>query len=227
MVKGDNKGHAYEKMIVEMLRKKKCIGEYDRGAGSGGGTDVTFVHRGKRFKLEIKNNIRDPDYGQKRLIPVREGGGWKWTWAAKESIVDYYTKQGVLEYLDSKEIVPRKYSKPDKEITVFDKKHDLAVFEDRSFKISSEAFSKFYEGKADYLQIGEGYGFYHLNEDVADLGTEKFEGSFILRFRVKSHHSFPIHNYSFFAVLKCVGIKKRSRYNIESFAGQEFPPIRP
>lgn len=226
MVTGDNKGHVYEKTIVDILTKRNIIPDGLAGAGSGPGTDIFFVHGKKTYKLEVKNNVVGPDYGQKRLLPFKTDGGWKWKLAKDEYVTRFYTGLGVLKYLDNKNIVPNKHNKKDSQITEHDKKEDQKNFEDRTFTISSEAFSKFYFEKADYLQIGNGYGFYHLTDDVAKLGTEKFEGRFILRFRAKTHHSMPVHGYSFFAVLKCSSAKK-SKYNLEDVRGQEFPPIVP
>lgn len=225
MVLGDNKGIVYEKKIFEILRERKLAAS-ESSAGAGPGPDIVFMHKGKKYRLEAKLNITDPDYGQKRLIPKKEGSVWRWTWAKDEDITRYYTKSKVLGYLNSKKIVPNKYRKPDEEITIEEKGEDMRNFEDRSFEISTDAFTIFYLGKSDYLQVGKGFGFYHLSDDVANLGTEKFEGKFILRFRVKTHSSKPIFNYSFFAVLKCRGTDKKSKYNLENYPGQEFPKIQ-
>lgn len=224
MVTGDNKGHIYEKKIVKILRDKKIILDGFTGAGSGSGTDIFFVHGEKTYKMEVKNNIIDPDYGQKRLLPFKTDVGWKWKWAKDVDVTRFYTRLGALKYLNNKNIVPNKHNKENNQITELDKKEDQKNFEDTRFTIPSEALSKFYFEKADYIQVGNGYGFYHITDDVAKLGTEKFEGRFILRFRAKSHSSVPMHNYSFFAVLKCIKAKK-SKYNLEDLTGQEFPPI--
>ena len=50
MVTGDNKGHVYEKKIVQILEDKKIIPVGKQGAGSGPGTDITFFHNKKEFK---------------------------------------------------------------------------------------------------------------------------------------------------------------------------------
>ena len=226
MVIGDNKGHVYEKKIFVILKEKNIVDAVS-AAGSGTGTDMTFSHVGKKYKLEVKNSISGPDYGQKRLVPFNKAGKWLWSWSVDEDITRYYTRQGVLDYLNKKNITPNKYRKPDDELTLAEKKADLRSFEDTTFTIHTDAFSLFYKGKADYLQVGKGYGFYHLNDDVARLGTEKFEGFFILRYRAKTHRSEPVHFYSFFAVLKCKGAMKRSRLNIEYFEDQKFAPIKP
>lgn len=230
MVTGDNKGHKYEKKIVKILEDKNIIPSGTAGAGNGPGTDITFFHNKKKVKVEIKNSVTDPDYGQKRLIPKKIGSEWKWNWAPGvigEDITKHYTDIGVLDYLDKKKIIPNKYRKPDSELTLKDVKEDQVNFEDREYVISSDAFGIFYEKKADYVQIGRCLGLYHLNKDVAKFGTTKFDGEFILRFRAKRHTTKNFHCYSFFAVLKCRKVKAKSKKNFEECEGQSFPEISP
>ena len=127
MVTGDNKGHKYEKKIVQILEDKNIIPSGTAGAGSGPGTDITFFHNKKEFKVEIKNSVTDPDYGQKRLIPEKIGKDWKWNWAPRvvnENITKHYTSIGVLDYLNKKKITPNKYRKSDSELTLKDVKED-------------------------------------------------------------------------------------------------------
>ena len=230
MVTGDNKGMTYERMIIQIMRDKKIIPKDRQGASGGPGTDITFLHKGKEYKIEIKNNVTDPDYGQKRLIPEKVGDKWKWDWAPsvrETKIVKYYTSLGVLDYINSKEITPNKYRKLDSELTLKDVKEDQKNFEDPSYSVSSDAFEIFYEDKADYIQVGKRFGLFHIKEHKANLGTGKFEGNFILRFRAKRHTTKNFHCYSFFAVLKCKKILKKSRCNLENYPGQVFPAIIP
>ena len=212
MVKGDNKGHAYEKKIFKILKEKQLLPPgTKKGAGSGPGTDTPFLHKKKEYRLEVKNSVTAPDYGQKRLIPYLDGKKWRWNWAPKvidEKITKYYTRIGVLDYLDKKNIIPNKYRKKDGKLTLRDVKDDQKNFEDKTYTISNDAFVKFYE-------------------DKAKLGTERFDGKFILRFRAKRHTTKNFHNYSFFAVLKCKEVLRRSRYNLEEDLNNEFPTIKP
>ena len=133
---------------------------------------------------------------------------------------------GVLDYLDKKNIIPNKYRKDDDRLTLKDVKDDQKNFEDKTYTISNDAFVKFYEDKADYVQIGKGYGLFHLKEDKAKLGTEQFRGEFILRFRAKRHTTKNFYCYSFFAVLKCKKSLRRSRYSLEEDLNNSFPPIK-
>ena len=230
MVIGDNKGHVYEKKIVKILQDRNLVPDGVTGAGSGPGTDAVFLHNKKKFRLEIKNNVVGPDYGQKRLIPYKDGSNWKWDWAPSVrnlKITNYYTKMGVLDYLNEKKLIPNKYRKPKLDLTLQDVKEDQKNFEDRTFSIPDEAFSIFYEDKADYVQIGSGKGFFHLTSDKANLNTEKFHATFILRFRAKRHTTKNFHSYSFFATLACKRVDLISKYNIEETLEQKFPLIKP
>ena len=230
MVKGDNKGHRYEKKIVQILKNKKLMPSEVDGAGSGPGIDAFFLHRGKKYSIEVKNRANGAEFGQKRLVPEKKGKEWRWDWAPKVKgmkITAHYTKLGVLDYLNKKKIIPNKYRKADSELTYQDVKEDQKNFEDVTYHISDETIGRFYEDKADYIQIGNGYGLYHPKTDKAKLGTEKFHGKFFLRFRAKRHTTKNFHCYSFFAVIKCKGLDKKSRYNIEETGDQIFPPIKP
>ena len=133
----------------------------------------------------------------------------------------------LIIYLNKKKIIPNKYRKADSELTYQDVKEDQKNFEDVTYHISDETIGRFYEDKADYIQIGNGYGLYHPKTDKAKLGTEKFHGKFFLRFRAKRHTTKNFHCYSFFTVIKCKKLDKKSRYNIEETDDQEFPPIKP
>ena len=195
MVLGDNKGHTYEKKIVKILQDRNLVPQGATGAGSGVGTDISFLHENNEYRLEIKNNATDPDYGQKRLMPILSGKRWVWSWAPgieTEEIVKHYTNLGVLDYLNKKNIVPNKVRIDDLELTKQQKEEDRTNFEDRSYTVSNETFIKYYEDKADYIQVGNGFGFYHLKHDIAKLGTKQFDGEFILRFRAKSHNNHHI-----------------------------------
>ena len=164
------------------------------------------------------------------MIPEKKGKEWRWDWAPKVKgmkITDHYTKLGVLDYLNKKKIIPNKYRKADSELTYQDVKEDQKNFEDVTYYISDETIGRFYEDKANYIQIGNGYGLYHPKTDKAKLGTEKFHGKFFLRFRAKRHTTKNFHCYSFFTVIKCKKLNKKSCYNIEETDNQTFPPIKP
>ena len=226
MVKGDNKGHKYEKKIVEILQNKGLMPSEISGAGSGPGVDAFFIHKGKQYSVEVKN-LPAAEFGQKRLIPKFENKKWKWTWAKDEEITRYYTKIGVLDYLNNKKIIPNKHRKPDNKIILEDVKTDQHNIAESTFPIPDTAIAMFYQEKADYVQIGAGYGFFHTKNDKAKLGTEKISANCILRFRLKRHARIPVHNVSFMAVIRSKNLSKKSNYNLEDTDIQKFPGITP
>ncbi|MEM2914882.1 MAG: hypothetical protein QXH91_05745 [Candidatus Bathyarchaeia archaeon] len=217
-----NKGDAYENNIFRILKAKGLLVAGAKRAGAGGGADVVFLHKGKSYKLEIKLD-KGVDYGQKMLVWSAKDG---WRWSEDDDVTRLYTELGVLKFLKKKGVVPIKFSKPNTNITQADKEADQKNFEDRLPNIPMEALFKYYEGKGCfYIQIGKGFGFYHLSKDVAKLGTQQFNAILRLRFRAKTIHSRPVWNYGFYAVLKIVSIGTKSKFNIEPAKGQVFPPI--
>ena len=204
MVTGDNKGHKYEKQIEDILKKKR-IPMTQGPAGSGGGTDMKILHNNKEITLEIKNNVKDPDYGQCLVKPKLVGKKWIWEWSVtskkkKSDVIRVYDNWkcidgtvGVLEYINKKNIIPNMYRIENSNITEKMKSEDQRNFEDTKNNIPVEAFTSFYKKKSDYLQIGAGYGFFHIDKDTANLGTEKFDAMFTLRLRAKTHNNhYPV-----------------------------------
>ena len=224
--KGDNLGHMYEKKIVKILQNKGMMSNEIAGAGSGPGVDALFTHKGKEYSIEIKN-LPVAEFGQKRLIPKLDNNQWKWNWAKDVEITRYYTRVGVLEHLNKKKIIPNKHRKPDSKLTINDIKKDQRSMAESKFRIPDTTIAMFYEDKADYVQIGGGYGFYHTKNDKAKLGTEKISAECKLRFRLKRHNQIPIHKVSFMAVIRSRKLLKKSNYNIEENNDQAFPPIKP
>jgi hypothetical protein len=268
MVYGDNKGHKYEKYIADILNKNGF--KISDPAGSSGDTDLKFQHKSEEFSMEIKEKAVGPDWGQVGL--EYKNNSWKWSSSKKrENIIRVYDKiklenhTGVLKFLNDK-FIPNK-GRVDE---IGKKEHDEDFKFDQFFPIDSTALEKFYD-KVDYLQVGNGHGFYHITKDTAGLGTEKIIAKFKLRLRVKAIHNHHnrcpkclgrfrgsykecdkcgksltdepskcdkcgmtveysefkhvYDNYSFFAVLKCTKIENKSKFNIEEFDDQEFPPI--
>ena len=197
--------HKYEKFSSVQEKCLSCNVELKLTAGSGTQEDVIFKHNGKNFSLEVKNSPGDPDWGQCALRPHTNGGKWVWDWTkrskeTKSELIKTYDEfecidgsKGLLVYLNKKNIIPNKYRVPNEEITFEMRKQDQRNFDDREHRISTEAFAKFHGKKSQYVQIGKKHGFFHINNDSAKLGTEKFEAEFTLRFRAKVTNShFPI-----------------------------------
>ena len=188
MVYGDNKGHRYEKVVAEIMKQKNVclIGE---PAGSSVETDLEFIHSGKKYSMEMKYDVTSPDWGQVGLRYEKDE--WKWSSSKKrKDVIKIYDElvldeiKGVINFLNSN-LVPNK-GRLEK---IGKKEHDEDLkLVDRYFLIDSGVLEKFYSG-IDYLQVGNGFGFYHISSDVARLGTEKIDAKFKLRIRFKSIHN--------------------------------------
>jgi len=187
MVYGDNKGHRYEKRMADIL-KNNNVKLLKEPAGSSGDTDLEFLHKNKKFSIEVKENAVGPDWGQVGL--KYKNNLWEWSSSKKrKNIIQVYDKikiegvTGILKFLNNK-FIPNKGS-----VDIITKKQHDEDFEfDQYFPIDSTALEKFYD-KIDYLQVGHGYGFYHITKDTAELGTENIIAEFKLRLRVKAIHN--------------------------------------
>ncbi len=233
MALGKNEGQKYEDMIFESLKRFGFLYPGTSQMGMAGGVDAIFCHHNMPYNLEIKNELK-VDYGQKKLSWNKEKG---WSFSIDDDITRLYVKHvKVLEFIQKKKIIPRRYTKPLHEITCQDGKADQKAFEDR-IPINIAALWRYYsEKEVHYIQIGRGYGFYHLDKDIAELGTPQFNCDLFLRLRAKYHDHYDRSsgfakptpwNYSFFAVLKVKSKPKRSEFNLEEGRGQRLPPIKP
>ena len=129
MVTGDNKGHTYEKKITEILKKKKIPLPSEDPAGSADGSDLTFLYKKQEIPFEMKNNVKDPDYGQCVVIPKQVGKKWIWDWSPgskknKPEVIEFYNNLecidgsvGVLEYIKNKNFTPNKRRVDDSKLT--------------------------------------------------------------------------------------------------------------
>ena len=119
-----NIGDAYEDKIFRILLKMGVLPLGTQRAGAGTGADMPFLHKGKKFILEVKKDLQ-ADYGQKMLKWSREKG---WFWAVDDEVTQLYTRLGALEYLNKKNIIPRKFTKNKRDITLADKREDQRRF---------------------------------------------------------------------------------------------------
>jgi len=217
VIGGLNKGQLYEAHLKELLKSKRLLPE------SLNENDAGFIHHGKIYYLEIKNKTAS-DFGQKGLIWDQATG---WRWRHKDIISDLYDQFGVIQHID-KDFVPRRHSVvPKEQITKADKSYDQQHFEKRGIPLDNNAYLYEYYARKNcfYIQI-EGLGFYYLKADPAKLGVPQFSPRLTLRLRAKTHHSTPVYQYSFFAVIQ---INRRkippSPYDLEEKVGG-FPLIK-
>ena len=208
-----NRGDKYESDIYDIMQKKGVLKPgFERAGAAGNKADLIFVHKGMEYNLEAKKD-HGADFGQKYLKwkPKEK----KFVWSVDDSTTKLYTEVGVLDFINSVENSRRfhlnKISKSKEKITRIDNKEDQNFF-DMNFKIpqDKDLLARFYNVKdIYYIQIGKHKakttvikngekkeverkipcGFYHLGSDPADLGTVKFDGYMLIRFRAKQIRS--------------------------------------
>jgi hypothetical protein len=234
---GYNTGDTYEEKIFEICKNKGITkpGSVRAGASSSH-ADIEFLHLGSVYKLEVKND-QNPDYGQRRLHFNTSTRVWEW--AVNDTVTQFYNQLNVLGIIKSQfnpiwyqKMLPnlkRTRWKKDPQGTSYnitDLRYDQTNFENPGNPIPTKALFNYYSKRGThYIQI-EGSGFYHLDQDVANLGTTQYDGVLTMRFRLKRHKSTPIHSCSFFAVLKEQRKPTPSPFNIEINALQSFPNIK-
>jgi len=231
---GYNTGDTYEEKIFNICNENKIMAVGSKRAGAAGSApDLKFLHLANEYKLEIKNDM-NPDYGQRRIHFNPQDGTWNW--ATDDSVTDFYKELNLLGNID-KNFLPIWYRKRVKnqkgryskvvEYTLEDFKNDQSTFENAGNKVPTQTLFNYY-AKRDtfYIQI-EGSGFYHLKEDVALLGTQQYDGTLTMRFRVKhaGHSKNPPHSCQFMGVLKQETLPSKSKFNLEPSLGQSFPNI--
>jgi len=234
---GYNTGDTYEEKIFNICQTKGIIPPGSTRAGaSANQADIEFIHLGNKYKLEVKNN-QNPDYGQRRVhfdISNRS-----WGWAVNDAVTQFYDHLNVLGLIRGS-FSPIWYQKltPNAKRTrwrrdpqrppydLIDLRSDQKNFENPGNPIPTQALFNYYSKRGThYIQI-EGSGFYHLDKDVANLGTSQYDGILTIRFRLKRHVSIPIDRCSFFAVLKEFKKPTTSAFNIEPNINQLFPNIK-
>ena len=221
-----NRGDAYEQKLFEALENKGVLAPGTHRAGAGTGPDLKFSHRTRIYNLEAKLDLK-ADFGQKMLKWSKDVG---WNWCKQDKVTALYDALGVIKYLNSKRGIPNKHRKENIDLTIHDKKQDQLMFEDTTLHVDIKALRTYYKSKdVFYIQIGDGFGFYYLSSDRANLKVPQFDASFTLRLRAKTINSKPVYSYGFYAVLK-VRLQPRplkSPFNIETESGNQFPPISP
>lgn len=217
---GYNKGDSYEELVLEICRKKGIVPHSFQRAGAGGGADICFVHKGIPRNLEVKLDL-SADYGQKML---KWNNTDSWQFCVDDKVTQLYKEIGVLARIDT-EFTPRRFVTERECIDLADKRYDQKCFE-QSCGIGINQLFDFYALKNTfYMQVG-GFGFYHLFQDILNLGTPQFDAKIWLRLRAKTIHSKPTWKYGFYAVLKVKGKPTPSHFDLEEKEGRLFPPIR-
>lgn len=212
-----NEGQIYEEKIRQKLRTKNLL------PNNLEDNDAGFIRQGVSYFVEIKN-INAPDFGQKGLI-------WDkfskiWNWRRLDVISQFYESFGIRNHID-KDFIPRRYSvEPKEKLTEQDREFDQKNFEKSGIPLGNiNLLYEFYaRKKCFYIQI-EGKGLFYLKDDAAKLNVPQFNLPITLRLRAKTHNSFPIHKYSFFAVIQAnTNSLPLSAYDLEEKVGK-FPLV--
>jgi len=209
-----NKGFQYELDIYEILKGQNLTPPNFIPAGGGHGPDGMFMYHGTANNFEIKLD-QAADYGQ---VELRYKNG-SWDFGGKnEEAKELYNSVGVLDFVRKnwgKSGAPRKETISTKDFTEDDMKYDYANFKDAFMTIPSNALSDHYAKKGTYyIQVGK-VGFYHLKQDVAKLGTPKFDATLKLRIRIKRRTSRKLNGYGFLTALKIDKKASKSKFDLE------------
>lgn len=175
-------GFAYEKKIQAILARSGA-GPKKLTAGAGHGADATFFGPdGKEYQLEVKDS---PNVfaGQKNCF--YDGNTLKWSTPDDLTMLydEINLRDTVLEKVQSKlddAMVKLGISALPSSMTnaqywsVRNKSSDLAL-ELGTFRVEPKAIYQNYIMKdVHYIQLGDGYGFYFLDKDPANLGVPQF-----------------------------------------------------
>ncbi len=230
---GYNTGDTYEEKIYNICLKKHLLPEgFKRAGASAKEPDIQILHESKILNIEVKNN-KNPDYGQ-RIIhynPLNK----TWYWGKQDEVSELFENYNLRDHInqDFEPILYKKRKKGEvsyqiksaQPYTEEDFKFDQRSFEKPNIKVNNEALFLYYKKRhVFYIQI-EDSGLYHLDNDIASLGTSQFNGRLSFRFRLKVHSSKPRHNCSFFGILKLAKKPTLSEFNMEENVLQKFPSI--
>ena len=239
---GYNNGDTYEENIYNCCNDLNILPpNFSRAGAAADKPDVMFVHQGKEFKLEVKD-FTNPDYGQRRIhfYPDRN----KWEWARQDKLSELYEELNLKEQI-SHQFNPIWYQKRvinnngryqnevGMEYNLEDLKSDQQLFGKDKILIPRKTLFLYYSLRdTHYIQIHRS-GLYHLDEDVANLGTPQFDGDPHFRFRVKRTSSkLAPHACQFLGVMKLEkkNYPTKSKYNLDKadlITDQLIPDINP
>jgi len=165
--------------------------------GSGHGNDLLF----EWGDVEVKKAFA-PDWGQEKL---------KWTnggWSGKFPGLDAIRIPELPPGLTKEALATLRRDNPD--------------YRDQYIDVDDTCIQKYYRAKGNhYIQISDGFGLYHLGEDVYDLGVPEFTVKQKMRVRVKYHSA---KNFSVTCAFQPVNIRKmpRSPYSLDDI--DRLPP---
>jgi hypothetical protein len=219
---GYNEGDKYEDKITKILINKKILPTNYKRAGATHRSDIEINYKNKNINVEIKNKNKGADYGQKELKWSKEK---KFYWTEKDPndpIVKLYYRLNIIKKYLNKDYIPRRYSVDIHKLTKIDKQFDLDMCK-KTFPIPLKALFLYYENKKCYYIQIEKSGFYHLEKDIFNLGTPRYDGKIGLRLRTKTRSSKKIYMYGLLGKIALLEKPTPSTFDLEELDGRDFP----
>jgi len=209
-----NRGFQYELDLYEILKGQNLTPPNFYPAGGGHGPDGMFMFHGMPYNFEIKLD-QLADYGQ---VELRYKNG-SWIFGGKnEEAKELYTGLGVLNFVVENWGslgAPRKETVSTKDFTQEDVDYDYKNFVNYFMPIPTKSLYSHYAKKGThYIQVGKA-GFYHLDKDVAKIGTSQFSASLKLRIRIKRRTSSKLNGYGFLTALKIDKRATKSKFDMD------------
>jgi len=211
-------GFLYESKIQDIFKKNKIAPPgFKPAASDPNAPDAAFIYGGITYKMEVKLDLK-VDFGQGTLDYDLKKDKWVLGGSntpAAEHMREFLTGLGVLRIINSNKGwgdkgPPRKFTVPLKQFKKQDVDYDYKHFTDKFIVIpNSNAVAEYYaKKKTYYIQIGAGYGLYHMMKDPARLGTTPFKPQLRLRIRLKRGGSNPMYNYRFTTAIQATALGK-------------------
>jgi hypothetical protein len=217
-------GFLYEAKIQNIFKNNKIAPPgFKPAASDPNAPDAAFVYGKITYKMEVKLDLK-VDFGQGSLDYDLKKDKWILGGSntpAAEHMREFLEGIGVLKLINSSKGwgdkgPPRKFTVPLKQFSRQDVDYDYKNFTDKYIIIpNSSAVADYYaKKKTYYIQIGDGYGLYHMEKDPAKLGTTPFKPQLRLRIRLKRGGSFPIYNYRFSTAIQATSLP-RSKVDLD------------
>lgn len=211
-----NRGIQYEKLLYEKLKNEGKVPDNSYPAGENSKSpDLVLKHNGNNVNVEVKLS-QACDFGQVEIRYNLNFSRWEFG-GANEHIKSLYSDFKILEEINNTwKICPNKEIIKNQDFTWENAKEDYAHFKSFYIPVPSNFISQFYGNKnIHYLQIKK-YGFYHLENDIFDIGTPKFLPEVHLRVRIKRRSSRLPYAYGFLVALKVYKKAEKSIINLEN-----------
>lgn len=156
------------------------------GSSSNNDIKCNFIQE-KDIDIEIKK-YNTPDWMQCSIIYNNETQKWTPKKNSKLPIECREMFYSLLNNITIYDEIPLFMQKPITHEEWVKVKKETTKWDDKYIDIPSNSISKLYQYKGcNYIQISNGYGLYHLGEDICDFGVPIFDIEQQIRIRTKIH----------------------------------------